>query len=41
MKNLNSTRPKKEKEFNGFDLGLLMIGYKFLSPAKTVKKATK
>lgn len=38
MKNLNSTRIKKEKELKGFDLGLLMIGYKFLKPAKKVQK---
>lgn len=39
MKNLNSTRIKKEKDLKGFDLGLLMIGYKYLAPSKKVKKS--
>jgi len=38
MKNLNSTHTRKEKDMNGFDLGLLMIGYKYLIPAKKAKK---
>lgn len=39
MKNLNSTRIKKEKPLKGFDLGLLTIGYKHLSPSKKNKKS--
>jgi len=39
MLNLNSTRTKKEKNLKGFDLALLMIGYKFLAPAKKAKKS--
>lgn len=39
MNTLNKTQKSKERPLKGIDLGLALIGYKYLKPAKQTKKS--
>ena len=38
MRNLNKIKKDKKKPIKGIDLGLMLIGYKFLVPVKKTDK---